>query len=342
MKYLKTIIYICIITKIFSQECPPLDTLSISPIQDLWDIPTENQWEKVEIMTWNIKNFPMSNNTINYVNEIITDIKPDIIAFQEMNNATAVNTLSNAIPAYEFISSGTGLVMASRRDVIEILSWSTLFPGSGYDFAWRYPLLVELSWLCGNKAVNLQVINLHLKSGSTSDDFNRRYASCELISNYISDNPNITIEIVEKYPDKDWDWWGISENPNITMEFVEKYLDKPWSWEYMSRNPNITMEFVEKFQDKPWNWRYMSNHMSNPNIAMEFIEKYPDKPWDWGWHGLSGLKFNKERERFILDKHRQYIRDHIKEELAMVAYHPLNIEKYLSMGYEIEDLDEIM
>ena len=73
---------------------------------------------------------------------------------------------------------------------------------------------------------------------------------------------------------------------------------------------------------------------------MEIVEKYPDKPWDWGWISVS--KFEKERERFILDKHRQYVKDNLKEELAMVAYHPLNIEKYLEMGYEIEELDEIM
>ena len=68
----------------FMQECPPSDTLSINPAQNLWDIPMENQWNKIEIMTWNIKNFPISSNTIDYVNEIITDISPDIIAFQEM------------------------------------------------------------------------------------------------------------------------------------------------------------------------------------------------------------------------------------------------------------------
>ena len=49
-------------------------------------------------------------------------------------------------------------------------------------------------------------------------------------------NPNITMEIVEKYPDKPWDWIGLSYNPNITMEIVEKYPDKPWNWIGVSRN----------------------------------------------------------------------------------------------------------
>ena len=40
--------------------------------------------------------------------------------------------------------------------------------------------------------------------------------------------------------------------------------------------------------------------------------------------------------------HVKYIKDNIKEELAMVACHPLYIKKYLSMGYKIGELDEIM
>ena len=35
-------------------------------------------------------------------------------------------------------------------------------------------------------------------------------------------NPNITMEFIEKYPDKPWDWYGISWNPNITMEYYRK------------------------------------------------------------------------------------------------------------------------
>ena len=156
----------------------------------------ENQWNEIEVMTWNIKEFPISENTINYVNEIITDILPDIIAFQEINDVSAFNSLSSSIPAYEFVTSGSGLALASRSDVIEITSWSTLFPSAGYTFAWRYPLLVEINWLCAENAISLQIINIHLKSGSNSEDFNRRYVACEYLSDYINDYPNAKIIIL--------------------------------------------------------------------------------------------------------------------------------------------------
>ena len=63
-----TLIYLTMTSLLFMQECPPSDTLSINPIQDIWNIPMENQWNEIEIMTWNIKDFPISNSTIDYVN----------------------------------------------------------------------------------------------------------------------------------------------------------------------------------------------------------------------------------------------------------------------------------
>ena len=73
---------------------------------------------------------------------------------------------------------------------------------------------------------------------------------------------------VMKYEDK-LDWHCISINPNITMEMIEKYPDKPWNWEYISYNPNITMEIIEKYPEKPWVWWGISQ---NPNITIEIVD----------------------------------------------------------------------
>jgi len=53
---------------------------------------------------------------------------------------------------------------------------------------------------------------------------------------YIKSKPNTLTLLLEKYPDKPWDWSGISRNPNITMEIIEKYPDKPWVWHCISNN----------------------------------------------------------------------------------------------------------
>jgi len=200
----------------FMQECPPADTIAVNPAQNNWNIPAENQWDEIEVMTWNIKVFPLTNNTINYVNEIISDILPDVIAFQEINNSTAFNTLANSLPAYEFINSGSGLALAARSDVLEIDSYTTLFPGAGYEFAWRYPLKVDLSWVCGLNSASIQIINVHLKSGGDTEDFNRRFASCEYLSEYVNDHPNDNIIILGDYNDEITD----SQNNNSLWPLV--------------------------------------------------------------------------------------------------------------------------
>ena len=215
MKYFILILFI-LFSNIRSQNCPPADTLTIESVQNFWDIPNLNKWDGVEIITWNIKNFPISNNTINYTNEIISDLLPDIIAFQEINDASAFNLLSNSLNAYEFISSGSGLSLAVRSDIIDIVSWTTLFSNNGYEFAWRYPLVVELNWSCGTDAISLKIINIHLKSGSSSDDFERRYAASQLLSEYINDNLNDNIILLGDYNDEITD----SDNTNSLLPLI--------------------------------------------------------------------------------------------------------------------------
>ena len=43
------------------------DTLTINTNQNNWDIPYINNWNELEIITWNIKTFPLSNNTIEII-----------------------------------------------------------------------------------------------------------------------------------------------------------------------------------------------------------------------------------------------------------------------------------
>ena len=38
---------------------------------------------------------------------------------------------------------------------------------------------------------------------------------------------------IEKYPYKPWNWKYMSQNPNLTMEIIEKYPDKPWKWNWI-------------------------------------------------------------------------------------------------------------
>ena len=122
------------------------------------------------------------------------------------------------------------------------------------------------------------------------------------------------------------------------FNFVEANMDKPWDWFGLSQNPNITWDIVEANPDKHWDWDKISG---NKNITFDIVEANPDKHWDW--KSLSKKKFTKEKENFELRvKHQKFVQEHLFEELVKIAMHPNKIEKYLSMGYTIDELDDIL
>ena len=49
----------------------------------------------------------------------------------------------------------------------------------------------------------------------------------------VSRSKFLTIDIVEKYPQLNWDWNIIMSQPNITMDIIEKYIDK------LQKNDNL-------------------------------------------------------------------------------------------------------
>ena len=141
-------------------------------------------------------------------------------------------------------------------------------------------------------------------------------------------NPSQQLKQILNYVNQVKGYNNKTYHSNSTVNLYDIYVQE-WSEHYW--------KFVEKNPDKPWNWYIISY---NPNITMEIIEKYPDKPWDWG--GISIAKFNKEKQDYLLHKHCEYVKLHLSEDLAMISNHPLQVEKYLNMGYEIEELDNIM
>ena len=237
------LLFVCCLT-LFSQVCPPADTVSVVPQQNNWDIPYINSWDELEIVTWNVKQFPINSTTIVDVEEIISDLLPDIINFQEVSNLEEKIILAEMLPSYEFIfpeeDGWFGLDIAFRRDCINLIDYSLLFESYGYEFAWRYPLKVKLSWVCGLNSATLHLINIHLKSGGTNEDFDRRLASCEYLAEYVQDNPDENIIILGDYNDEITDsqnnnslWPLVSDN---TIEFATEpiannyYYDSFPSW----------------------------------------------------------------------------------------------------------------
>ena len=60
-----------------------------------------------------------------------------------------------------------------------------------------------------------------------------------------------------KNPDSPWDWYCVSQNPNITMDIIENNLDKPWNWSEVL-NPNFDIQMYFKYPEFDWNLNWIS------------------------------------------------------------------------------------
>lgn len=36
------------------------------------------------------------------------------------------------------------------------------------------------------------------------------------------------LKLVNKFPEKSWNWYAITYNPNINIDFIKKYSNKDW------------------------------------------------------------------------------------------------------------------
>ena len=101
----------------------------------------------------------------------------------------------------------------------------------------------------------------------------------------ISQNPNITWDIIINNPDKPWRWCGINQNPNITWDIIINNPDKPWDWNAFSFNKNISWNIIKDNPNKQWNWYGLSKNPNilkpNTNYKSEFIK--------W-WHSSNVIK----------------------------------------------------
>ena len=100
---------------------------------------------------------------------------------------------------------------------------------------------------------------------------------------------NILMYLLEKYPDKHWNWQWISCNPNITMEIIEKHPEKPWNWYSISKNPNLTMEMIEKNINNIICRHLSVNKFTLENTRIKKKEGYMLLEKEYSFHKLMNL-----------------------------------------------------
>ncbi len=151
----------------------------------------------LDIVTWNIENFPKHESTVNYVKECIDSLDVDIIALQEIENTTAFHQLVHDLS--EFCVAGgscwDGFRSGSTNSQYGELSYLintnhissyqnpyTILYQDSYYFASREPYVLKFNY----NGEEITLINTHYKCCDGSE--NRREQASESLHNYIAMN----------------------------------------------------------------------------------------------------------------------------------------------------------
>ena len=181
--------------------------------------------DELEVVTWNIENFPMTSGTMASVIAIIQDMNADIYAVQEIDEISAFNAVVSSLMGYEgeVTDVNGGIELGYIYKTSEIVSISTpekLFEGQTRPFP-REPVEVEITHING---LTVKLINIHLKCCSGSED--RRTDASNRLKSYIDDNfPNDEVIILGDW-NEDFDTGSSFTNfLNDTQNFI--FADLP-------------------------------------------------------------------------------------------------------------------
>lgn len=112
-----------------------------------------------------------------------------------------------------------------------------------------------------NKNITIKFVIKHMKKFNFED------------LHYLSNKKNITMDIIENYPNFPWHYGrcGISSNPNLTIKFLlNNFFDKKFDIFTISSHPNFDVDILKNNQNIFYSLGGVS---ANPNLTAKFINK---------------------------------------------------------------------
>lgn len=160
----------------------------------------EKDSTSLEIATWNIKQFPATNNTVEALEELITNFHADVIAVQEITSESDFEELDELLPTWEaelFVSSGLNIgFLYNTCEINSVSDLEVINIGDNYAFP-RKPVKMTVTHENG---LEVTLINIHLKC--CDNGIERRAAASALLKDYIDNNyPNENLILIGDFND---------------------------------------------------------------------------------------------------------------------------------------------
>lgn len=171
-------------------SCSEQESYILSPNDSLFNSPLNISGgsNTLDLVTWNIENFPKNNLTNMYVRQIIDSLDVDIIALQEIVDVQNFNNILDSL-GNNWVGFRSGEIDSDYQELsyiintqnIEIVSNPyTILNDNSYYFAYREPYVLEISY----QNNNFILINIHYKCCNGSED--RRLQASLLLHSYIN------------------------------------------------------------------------------------------------------------------------------------------------------------
>ena len=218
IKYLSFFIFLALSCSGGSESLPAPDDGGGDDNTNPYDFPNAinyNVANQIEVVTWNIRQFPQHSSTKEQVKSLLEIWNADIYLMQEISSESELISMVNAMPNYSYVmdeeSGNLGFALVYKNENITYVSKNELWADTSnsssgcngdylncklYQFASRPPMESYLTWTDGTKTMNLYVINVHYKCcGSDSYDANdltneatRRHHASLLLTDYLLNN----------------------------------------------------------------------------------------------------------------------------------------------------------
>ena len=228
---IKNIITLCFLYLVFSCANPIEKEANDSGNDSL--LPDLNLEDGIEVVTWNIEQFPkLGQRTIDSVANIITSLNADIYCLQEISNLSMFLELVEILDGYSYVASDAteylNLVVLYKNNQFVVRNQSNLFTDNMYEFAYRPPLRLEMTFL-GQNAIDFTLINMHLKCCDSGNGFDRRKASASILYDYL--NLSVEAGVVHHIVVGDW-------NDDLSDTYSENsfniFLDDTDNYKYVN------------------------------------------------------------------------------------------------------------
>ncbi|MDK2976364.1 MAG: hypothetical protein PWP06_839 [Candidatus Marinimicrobia bacterium] len=185
--FLRKMTYLLWITVFLFASCAQLTDGNTDAPE--WTLASVDEPNQIEIVTWNVQNFPKSGETIDRLQAILDSLHADIYCFQEIENTASFQRMFRNIPDYEtVISTETYMmhyVIAWQKEEFSALNIRELFKEDSYYFASRPPLNVEFRWNAGDSLFIFNVADIHMKAMGDASSRERRHQASEIIAEYL-------------------------------------------------------------------------------------------------------------------------------------------------------------